>query len=191
MLFPSQVTLKQLELLHFVTQDLPLVITEPVFLAKELFEVCLIRLGSFQQHDFCLAKVYYVLFKCIYQYLKVAVLSTFCKREEQTLSDVILAEEVATGVSCFFCIYKRILGWEKISGKRLVVISLWWVNHLRDHYGLLGLIISEPTEECILVDKSQLSACWVHVYLVDEKVCNFRVLYHRNTQERHSNDHSR
>ena len=65
-----------------------------MLLEQEALEVLLVDSGRFEEHNLGLTQIYDILFKRIYHYLVVAVLGLNCKREKQSLGNVVLQEEV-------------------------------------------------------------------------------------------------
>ena len=65
-----------------------------MLLQQELFEVVLLDSSCFEQHNFSLTQVNYVLFERIYHQLVVAILGFHSEREKQPLGYVVLEEEV-------------------------------------------------------------------------------------------------
>lgn len=63
------------------------------------------------------------------------------------------------------------------------------VTKLGHHERLLGLVVPHPSEELVLVNKSQLCARGVHQDLVDHHVGDLGVLYHAGDEGETSQHH--
>lgn len=85
----------------------------------------------------------------------------------------------------------RIILWEQITRERLVHVTLWWLSHGRRQQCLLGLVVTQATRHLVLVDERELRSCRIQVNLMNQVVCDARVLDQREAEQEDGGEHCR
>ena len=179
-LFPGELPLQLLQHMHLVRHQILLVLTIHVHVLQELVELLLVRLWSFDQHDVSLGEVDDLLIEGIDENFVVAIHWFLREAEEQPLRNVVLAIKVTERTYRIYLIliFKRVCRGEKSAGHPSEMFSLRWVHQVLDQNRLLRLVVTHSPKKLILVNKSELSACRIHLHLLHPHVRHFRVLNH-------------
>ena len=175
MLLPCLIPLQLLQLPHFVAQQMALVLTLRILVLYKCLELSLADCTSLQLYDLCFRQVNEVRLESIRHQLVVAVVGPLGEREEQSLRDVVLTEEVAAHSAHFITGWRVILR-EQVTSEWLEVWTLRRVLKTADQHRLLWSIVPQPASELILVDERELRASRVHVHLMHQVICQLRVL---------------
>ena len=190
MLLPREIALNLLQAPHLVVNEVSLLGTTFILLHNKVFELPLTNVTRLERYYFGLRQVNHVLLERIGEHLVVAVLCLLGKREIKTLRNIVLAEEVGAELR-HFLVGGRVVFGEEIARQRLVHITLRRVRHGSRQQSLLRLVITEATRHLVLVDERELGAGRVQVHLMNQVICDTRVLDQREAEQEDGGEHCR
>lgn len=171
MLLPGQLALQVLQQLHFIGEEVALVLAVYVHLGDEFLKVIATRFRRFYEDDVSFAHVYDLLIQCINHNLKIAVHGLFGEAEKQTLRYVVFPVEVRRAARREYVLKIHWIGLRELVARQwLVVAALRRVDELLYEHWLLWLVITHPPEKLVLIYEHQLGPRRVHLHLVHHHV---------------------
>ena len=124
-----------------------------ILLAYEFLKLGLVCVRQPELVDLGFAQIDDFLIEGVHHDLIVAIHGAFGEGKHQPLRNVVFPPKVGARVSQLFWVLERVIFWKQVTAKRLILITLRRVYHLRYHDGLFRFVHSHSTKKLVFVDE--------------------------------------